>query len=216
MCMLTSSKFIVASSVAAALLLASCGSDFTADDVSDQTSTEAPAATDVPAETDVEPVETEVPASAEASTDGGEFTDPDGDDTITVGSEWTATPAGAVGDGTEAWAVASPGNEFTSNVNVLSQPAPGLDLASYLEASVENTGTFEVIDQATVTGENGNELGLLEFAGPVAGSDLELHFLAVVDVTDGTAVLATLSTLEENFEALRSSVEPFMLTLQAA
>jgi len=192
----TSSRSIIAASIAlATIMLASCGSDSTAEDAS-------------------APVVSTAAPRLEA-VDGVEFSDPEGDYTITIGSEWVPSPVGAVEDGVESWVVAPPGTDFSANVNVLTQSTEGLDLVEYLELSVENTGTFEVIEQTTLTGENGNELGRFEFAGPVEGTDLDLHFLAIVDVTDGMAVLATLSTLEADFDALRANVEPFMLTLQA-
>jgi hypothetical protein len=66
-------------------MLASCGSDSTAEDAS-------------------APVVSTAAPRLEA-VDGVEFSDPEGDYTITIGSEWVPSPVGAVEDGVESWVV---------------------------------------------------------------------------------------------------------------
>lgn len=148
--------------------------------------------------------------------DDESFTDPQGSYTITIDGNWSVLPGTFVRE-IEAWAVAAPVEGFTSNLNVLTQDTLGADLDEYLTLSVENLGGLELIDVTTVTGVKGNELGLLEYSGvlPGAPSDQPLHFLATVDVRDGVAVVATLTTTPEAFARLRPEIEPFLLTLQA-
>jgi hypothetical protein len=158
-----------------------------------------------------------VPESTIVETDAGDvYRDPQGTYTITIGSDWTET-SGAMVQEIESWAVAPPSDGFADNVNVLTQAAQGLDLEQYMDLSSQNLGGLDLIEQSTIEGTNGNELGLLEYEGVPAGapSDRPLHFLATVAVQDGQAVVATLSASADTFEARRSSVEPFLRTLQA-
>jgi hypothetical protein len=77
-------------------------------------------------------------------------------------------------------------------------------------------GGFRRVGSSTVRGTNGNELALLEYKGSVEGASTgQLHFLATIAVSDGQAVVATLTTKESSFDELRQEVEPYLLTLQA-
>ncbi len=106
---------------------------------------------------------------------------------------------------------------FSPNVNVLTQDALGLDLASYMEFSGENMGSFELIENSMIVGTNGYELGLLEYRGVVPGASTEqpLHFLATVDIRDGVAIVATLSSIDADFNQHREAAEQFLRSLQA-
>ena len=149
--------------------------------------------------------------------DGKAFVDPQGTYTITIGSDWVQQPGAFVKE-IESWAIAEPADGFGSNVNVLTQDAPGTSLAEYLELSLKSMGELDVIEQRIITGSNGNDLGMIEYEGVIPGlaDDRSLHFLATFDVRDGVAVVATLTTVNDaTFDALRPIVEPFLRSLQA-
>jgi hypothetical protein len=150
------------------------------------------------------------------SIDGNAFSDPQGTYTITLGPEWTEAPSAMVAE-VETWAVGDPDGQFTPNVNVLTQDAPGLDLEEYMEASVASLGSIdgEVIDHAFVTGPSGRSLGLMEYVAQPPGVRTELHFIATFDLRDGTAVVATYTATTDQFDEVRPSVEPYLLTLAA-
>ena len=143
------------------------------------------------------------------------FADPQGSYTITIHSDWDETPRMFVQE-IESWAIDARTDDFAPNVNVLTQDSLGADLDEYLAFSVENMGTLDLINQTTVVGANGNELGLLEYSGVVPGgaADRPLHFLAAIDVRAGVAVVATLTTAPDEFDDYRDEIEPYLLTLQ--
>jgi hypothetical protein len=144
------------------------------------------------------------------------FVDPQRTYTITIASPWAEIPGAFVKE-IEAWTIAEPVDGFAANVNVLTQDALDADLATYMGFSVNNLGALELIEHETVKGTNGNDLGLLEYKGAVPGAppDRPLHILQTIDVRNGNAVVATLTTDEDDFDIYRSIVEPFLLSLQA-
>ena len=153
-----------------------------------------------------------VPVSGEA------FSDPQGAYTVRIGKDWGPLP-GTFVDEIETWSVAEPADGFGANVNVLTQAAPGMDLSSYLDLTVDSIDTIDeltLIEASIVEGANGNQLGLIEYEGVVPGTPpgQSLSFLATFDVRDGTAVVATLTALPSNFESLRSEIEPLLMSLQ--
>ena len=153
---------------------------------------------------------------AATSTRGKLFLDPQGTYEIRISPDWQETTRGVVKEA-EAWTIGAPSEGFQASVNVLTQPAPGNDLAVYLDTTIRNIGTYTVVRQIQIVGVNGNALGLFEFKGvpPGSPSDRPLHFLATVDVRSGHAVVATLATTEASFDELRSTVEPYLRSLQA-
>jgi len=144
------------------------------------------------------------------------FIDPQGTYTIIIADAWTEIPGAFVKEN-EAWAVAEPVDGFAANVNVLTQDALGSDLTGYLDLTVKNLGELKLVDRRTVTGTNGNELGLLEYNGALPGAPAgrTFHVLQTIDLHNGNAIVATLTTADDSFDTYRSSVEPFLLTLQA-
>jgi len=157
--------------------------------------------------------------SAESSTTtkslsaGTPFVDPQNTYTITVGPDWKQQPSAVVKE-IENWTVAPSEDGFAPNVNVLTQAAPGMDLAEYMDFSAKHVGGIKLIDSSTVDGTNGNKLGLLEFAGTF-GTNRALHSLATVDVRNDQAVVATFTAPEDAFAGERPDVQPYLLTLQA-
>ncbi|HEX2783862.1 MAG TPA: hypothetical protein VHN36_09775, partial [Ilumatobacteraceae bacterium] len=136
--------------------------------------------------------------------------------TITVDDTWTETSGTFVKE-VEAWRIGRPLDGFAANVNVLTQDALGKDLQEYMDFSAENMGAFQLIDHQIVEGVGGHELGLLEYTGSVntGAGTRQLHFLATVDVIDGQAVVATLTTDEGGFLAEQAVVEPYLLSLRS-
>jgi hypothetical protein len=88
-----------------------------------------------------------------------------------------------------------------------------MDLQQYMDLSARNMGELTLIHQEMIEGTNGNPLGMFEYAGTMSGRSL--HFLAVFDVLNSQAVVATFTTDEDSFAGLRPAVEPFLRTLQA-
>ena len=151
------------------------------------------------------------PATA-AAIDGAElFSDPQGSYTIEVDPDWQANH-GSLAAEIEVWFVAEPSDEFAPNLNILTQLAPQMNLEEYLELSIDNGpiffSDFELIEGGTVDGASGQPLATVEYTGD------GLRFLAVFAVSDGEAVVATLSAPIERFGSLRDEVLPHLLTLE--
>jgi hypothetical protein len=144
------------------------------------------------------------------------FRDPQGTYTMSIGPDWARMP-GTAAQEIEFWALDPSQVGFADNVNVLTQDTLGMGLGEYMDTSAESMGNLVVLDQYKVVGTNGNELGVLESRGTPFGAptDEPLHFLTVVDVLDGVAIVATLSATLDTFDARRLAAEPYLLTLQA-
>ena len=154
--------------------------------------------------------------SSDRVEEGIEFVDPQGTYTIKIDEAWDEIPGVYVKE-IESWAIAPLDGGFAPNVNVLTQDAIGMSLAEYMDFSAEHLGGMELIDSTTVEGTNGNDLGSLEYTGVPTGGSSErpLHFLATVDVREGQAVVATLTTFDELFGDHRVAAEPYLRTLVA-
>ena len=150
-------------------------------------------------------------SDATPSAAGVSFRDPQGAYTMNIDADWIETTGQGVKE-VEAWRVAADDGGFANNVTVMTQSTQGLDLAGYLTSSVQNIGAYVLVGQKTVQGINGNDLGLMEYAGLAAGG---LHYLAVIDVAHGQAVVATLTATEKSFAQARRDAEPYLLSLQA-
>lgn len=150
--------------------------------------------------------------------DGESFADPQGKYTMTLGPLWV-TRTGLVGASeTEAWLIAPADHGFAPNVNVATEPAPGLDLAGYLALSVKQgpqiLSQFHAVGVHTITGTYGQALGAVEYTA--SSSAGPFHFFAVVTLHNGQAVVATLTAPDDaSFAALRKQVEPYFDTLRA-
>lgn len=145
----------------------------------------------------------------------GPFRDPEGMYEMRVDPGWVYQAGGFV-DGVEFWFLGPPEGGFAPNVNALTQQTGGLSLADYLDLSVDQApnlmANFELIDRAQVKGASGR-LGVMEYTGNLTGGP-RLHFLAVIAMTDGRAVVVTLTAPRKSFRDWRAEVEPFMLTLR--
>lgn len=145
---------------------------------------------------------------------GTTYTDPEGAYEIQVDPAWTLQ-AGAFAQGVESWFLGPAEGDFTPNLNVLTQVAPGMDLAQYVQVSIDNAPKF--IPDATILARStfdgpGGQLAEFEYTGTVQGRFL--HFLAYFSVKDGKAIVATLTTGPDSFATWRAVVEPFMRTLR--
>ncbi len=147
---------------------------------------------------------------------GTTFDDPQGTYTLTIDPTWTEH-SGAIVAEIEAWSVGPASNGFTPNVNVLTQSAPGVDLTEYLAISVRNgprlMSDFQLVHSQVLTGSAGQPLAEMEYTAGASGR--VVHFLGVVALRNGRAIVATLTTTDTSFAAIRARVEPFLLTLQA-
>ena len=158
--------------------------------------------------------------STGAALAGSTFTDPQGDYMMTIGSDWQdvtgKTPS--VGAEIEAWLIGSADDAgFTSSVNVLTEKT-GLGLSDYVKLSLSKLAPLTLIEQHQVTGPSGSKLALIEYQGVVDGSKTgtPLHFLAVVASNGDHVALATLTGTEAQFPIIRTTIEPYLLTLQTA
>lgn len=146
--------------------------------------------------------------TAPATPTGELFTGTDGSYSLTIEPAWTEL----TGSAAQAWAVADPVDGFVPNVNVVTQPAPDLTLAQYVDASVASLSGFDVVDSGIVETSNG-QVGLIEYAGTPRGAPGELHFLAVLALGDDAAAVATFTAPTSTFQAHRAEIEPYLFTL---
>lgn len=164
---------------------------------------------------DDRPADPSPPASSAAPPVEGEtFKDPQGSYELTIDRSWQANH-GIVTAEIEIWAVGPAEEEFTPNVNILTQKAGGTDLDSYLDASLKTGNSliadFALVNREVVDGTSGEKLGVIEYSG--TQGDRRLRFLAVVTVGSGNAVVATLTTPVDSFAERRARVMPYLLTL---
>jgi hypothetical protein len=150
-----------------------------------------------------------------AGPDGDTFADPQGEYTIVTGPDWSDRTADASSGGIELWQVAPAANGFASNVNVVTEKVQGVDMDTYLDASIKNLGTLTVIDTDVVAGADGRERGVVEYEGTVPGADRPFHFLAVIDLGETLAAIVTFTAEDAVFASLRTEVEPYLMTLRA-
>jgi ABC-type nitrate/sulfonate/bicarbonate transport system substrate-binding protein len=146
---------------------------------------------------------------------GDTFEDPGGEYSIVTGPDWSDRTSEAGSGAIELWQVAPAANGFASNVNVVTERTGGMELDPYIEASIKNLGTLTVLSTEVVTGPDGRDRGVVEYEGTVEGADRPLHFLAVIDVSDERAAIATFTAEEAAFAGLRTEVEPYMMTITA-
>ena len=145
-------------------------------------------------------------------TGGVTFTDPQGDYTMEIDPSWESFNLGGVKE-VEQWAVtAAPTDGFMPNVNVLTQSVPGIDLQEYIDLSLSNLMGLTLVGTTTLE-VDGSPMGLFEFVGVAPGSTMSLHFLAIVVVADGEAILVTFTAPDPLFAELRPDIEPYMRTL---
>ncbi len=154
------------------------------------------------------------PAAAPIAT-GPSFADPQGTYTMTTAPTWDRGPSPILE--VEVWHVGAAENGFTPNVNVLTQTAPGIDLAGYLALSLKQgrnlAASFHAVGSHAITGTYGQPLGVIEYTAAPSGRNLD--FLAVIALAHGHAIVATLTAPDDSFAALQTQVEPYLDTLQA-
>jgi hypothetical protein len=158
-----------------------------------------------------------VQAGAEAMRQGSRFVDPRGGYSIYIGKTWAPMPVARSKDAM-MWSLGSSDDGAVPGVNVFSEETGGKDLDDYLQLSAENMTALKLRKRETVRTSDGGELGVLEYSGSLTGrkNDREYHFLGVVDVVGGRAVVATLAAYEEDFADLRARTEPYLLTLKGS
>lgn len=182
------------------------------------TTTKAEATTTAPdsKSTTTEPDDT-TSTEVEQPTDGDTFRSEDGQFVMDIGADWEPSASQSTG-GVELWYLGGSSGSFGANVNVLSQKTPGMDMQEYLDKSLPGIDNLlddgEVIDNRVIEGTEGQELGILEYAGTLQGQDL--HFLAVATPVEDGVALATFTATDDQFDDLRDSVEPYLRTLRAA
>ena len=134
---------------------------------------------------------------------------------ITFDPSWVANH-GSLAAEIELWVVGPIADGFAPNVNVLTQLVPELDIDGYIEVSADSSprfiSNFELIDSGIVEGSSGQMLGFMEYLGALGGP--LVHALAVFVLADGIAVIATLVALPDDFDELRETIEPLLLTLR--
>ena len=164
--------------------------------------------------TDVDP-SIEPPGSPGAGPEGDLFADPEGAYQMTIPRDWQASH-GSLAQGIEVWFTAPLADGFRPNVNVLTQAIGELSLDEYTQLSLDNApsfiGKFELVDSRTEFGAHGTELAVSEYRG-TTGVNRLLSFVAVWTVHDGQAIVATLTSTPETYEAQREAWLPYLLTL---
>lgn len=181
-----------------------------------------------------------VGTETDQSTDAVQIDDRDGDGSTRPSVPLSRRPADAElyeGDGytiyvDESWsqssAVAAPidalwfvdsGSEFNTNVNVLTERLPVvMDLDAYADLSIKNAPTIidselRNLDRASVELANGDLAERIEWSTTMQG--LQLRFLQVIVVDGRTAIVVTLSALEDDFATRVAEAEPYLLTVVA-
>ncbi len=197
----------------AALLLGACGSSGSSGS-SDPELGESLDASTTTADSDATTTTESSSGTAEGPfVDGGSvFEDPQGTYVIDVDPAWE-TGAGPTSE-IEVWFIGSGDDQFRNNVNVLTQDTQGRDLQEYMDYSAQNLGGLTLISSNVETGAAGNEIGIIEYTGTIAGAPIPLHVVATVIVEDGQAAVATLTTTLDTFADSRAAVEPFLRTLR--
>ena len=171
----------------------------------------APACTTVSTDTATEaPEPTNTSARANSAIDGETFVDPQGTYSLQIAPDWQANHGTVIAE-IEAWLVSTPENGFTPNVNVLTQAIPEMTLEDYLELSIEGAPTFinefELIDEGIIDSSNGHRLATMHYASG------DMQFLGVFAVSDGQAIVATLTAPSHRFDPIRDEAMPYLQTL---
>ncbi len=112
----------------------------------------------------------------------------------------------------EVWAVEPEISGFTPNVNLLVQEFPGETPAEYIAYSGKGGGGITRTQADVIDLGRGRQAARFVFSQ--RHGSLQLLSLAVAVTTDDRAVLATLTTAEEDFDRLSAEVEPFLRTLR--
>ena len=158
------------------------------------------------------PTTAAAPAPAPA-TDGVRFDDPEGSYAIRVPDGWEPRPADEQRN--ESWAVGPEVGGYTPEVRVAAGSSHQLSLDKFMDAQLQRMETtsvgLEVTARDTVEGPGGARLGRLHYSEAQGG--LQLEFLGIYAVGPQQAVIALLSAGDDQFDALRSDVEPYLLTL---
>ena len=148
---------------------------------------------------------------SQAASIGTTYTDPEGAYTLQVDPAWDLQ-VGGFAEGVEIWFLGPVEGGFRPNVNLLTQSAPGMDLAGYTAASIRSAPSaisdFQLVSSTRIE----PELGVMEYRGTAQGR--HLHFLAIFGIRSGRATIATLTSPEETFAGWRATVEPFLRTLR--
>lgn len=158
-------------------------------------------------------------ASGGGAGEGDLFEDPQGEYTIELHPDWEQ--GDDVITGIESFLIAEQRDGFAPNVNVVSAAdAPaGIDEDTYVSQASRLIGQSiqggEVLDSGVTQGSDGSDRGFIEYRGQF-GPGAELHFLAIIDVADGTSVTVTLTAPEDRFAELRDEAEDYMLTVRAS
>lgn len=101
---------------------------------------------------------------------------------------------------------------FTPNVNLLVQEFPGETPAEYIAYSGKGGGGVTRKQADVIDLGMGRQAARFVFSQD-QGSQ-QLLSLAVAVTTENLAVLATLTTVDEDFDRLSAEVEPFLRTLR--
>ncbi len=205
------------------LLLAGCG---TASDGESRVTFPGPASTSAPgsavsagpaAGLAATATPEEAASRASGAPKGRQYQDPQEKYTISLDPHWTASsgPTNA-----EYWIVGKTDHGFKSMINITTEDltglAQGISAATYLRLSVKNlkAAGFKVIKQGYVQGYNTEKLGSVEYTGSAANTGAKIHLLALFDMDENTAVVATLGTSQQIFSKAKATVQPYMRTLK--
>ncbi len=101
---------------------------------------------------------------------------------------------------------------FTPNVNVINEDFPGKTPEEYISLTGTGRGGVKV-DQADVIELGGGRRAARFFISQTQDS-LKVRSLGIAVTGQGTSVLATLTTTEDDFDQLAKSFEPQLRTLR--
>ena len=178
--------------------------------VSDRSESTATATT-----TTRQPLVTQVRPFVESPNPGETYTDPNGLFRVRVHPNWERRPGG---DGSEAkWYVRSGSDRFRDALVTRAEQVGPTTLDAYVARAVarakQTTSDYQLVSQRKVTLASGGPGTVVVYDGTLDGT--ALRYLMVVTTSADSGATATLVTQPDRFDAVRPTVEPFILTLQA-
>jgi len=142
----------------------------------------------------------------------------DGGARMAIPSTWTPEPSGGLPDQTAPTYIYLDGLgvEFRRNINLITQPVGGMDLAGYVRTSDAQLAQLaDTIIEQGPTELSGQPAHRWRYTATFAeANNLQVEVLSVAVVIDGLAWLVTYTATPDGFAAGLPEVEQFLTTVQ--
>ena len=140
------------------------------------------------------------------------FTDPDGEYTIAVNPHWQTSTE----DTTEFW-FTDPTKKTGENFNVSTERFDG-DAHAYLRHQLDllpqQVKNLDIKSSDLVAAQDGTPIVVVELTGSFGDSEERLGGFSAAVVKDSTVALATFVVPIDTYDARKSAIAPYLLTLQ--